>query len=29
MLKFRAYRAGVVLSTIATLAVAAGAGHKF
>ena len=29
MFKFRAYRAGVALSTIATLVVASGAGHKF
>ncbi len=29
MSKFHAYRAGVVLSTIATLVVASGAGHKF
>jgi hypothetical protein len=29
MLKFRVYRAAGVLSTIATLVVASGAGHKF
>lgn len=29
MLKFRAYRAAAVLSTVATLVVASGAGHKF
>ena len=29
MLTFRVYRAAAVLSTVATLVVASGAGHKF